>query len=110
MCEGAIAMRSLCSAAWPLKENWWSQEHPVQMNETVYFIAICVSLVILVIVLVMRYFSNQALEKHYIMVDLKLRKLSPASPTRKRLTVAKQLFEKGWKVCTRLCVCLGVCA
>lgn len=67
-------------------------------NDTLYLIATGFAVVVLVGVLIMRYLHNRSLAKHYIMADLKLRKLSPASPTRKRLTVAKQLFDKGWKV------------
>uniref|UniRef100_A0A7S0RL63 KIF-binding protein n=1 Tax=Chlamydomonas leiostraca TaxID=1034604 RepID=A0A7S0RL63_9CHLO len=68
------------------------------MNETVYLIALIFTLGIFVFVMVLKYMQQKKLGKHYCLADIKLKRLSADSPTRKRLEAAKAMFEKGWQV------------
>lgn len=69
-----------------------------KMNETLYLIGLIFAIGILVFVTVLRLTQQKKLGKHYCMSDIRLKKLSTNSPTRKRVETAKALFEKGWKV------------
>ncbi|KAL6765923.1 hypothetical protein V8C86DRAFT_2451898 [Haematococcus lacustris] len=67
------------------------------MKETVLLIALVIAVAVAIGAFVARWAFQRQMAKHYIMADLKLRRLAPASPTRRRLTVASQLFQKAWK-------------
>lgn len=71
------------------------------MNETIYLIAVVISLVIFVGIMIARYLQNKELSKNYCMAELKLKKLPKDSPTRKRIEAAQKMFEKGWEVGSR---------
>lgn len=67
-------------------------------QEIIWALGLILSFGIFVMVMVVKLQQNKKLGKHYMMADLKLKRLREDSPTRKRLEAAQKMFAKGWEV------------